>query len=167
MSHSGQELLDSDYAYKRAHNGRSLRAAYTWYIGTSPIIAPRDYAACRQYLETLKRARTVCAPLTSSEHYRLTQLIRKWTRRARGLDPRFNVVGTRPGALTNTERERLLKLGWVPTTFTKPPVPSVPSTPLDKKKCLGCSALFTPTRRNQKFHTTYCKTNYWNKPTSL
>jgi hypothetical protein len=157
MSKSNQELLDSDYQYKEAHGGQPLRANYWWFIGDIPEVRARDFNTCRQIVEKLEQARIECAPLTSSEHSRLTQLIKKWSHRAAGEDQRFNVRGTKRGALTNAEKERLQKLGWVPTKYTKP------TKPKPRVKCQGCSRLFIQTRSDRKFCSTYCKSSYWSR----
>ena len=91
-----------------------MRASFYWYTGELPQVAPRDYAACRAIVAKLQQARHKCAPLTKSEHSRLTKLINRWEHRASGLDQRFNVVGTKPGALTIHETDRLTRLGWTP-----------------------------------------------------
>lgn len=113
---SNNDLIDSDVQYKRAHHQKSIRAAFYWYTGEVPRLAPGDLAGARAFLQKLQEARHVCKPLTSSEHSRLTKLITKWTARANGTDPRFMVKGTRRGALTNQEKERLYKLGWTPNS---------------------------------------------------
>lgn len=150
-------LTESDQQYRDAHR-QPLRANFYWYTGDIPVVRPRDYKTARAILHKLEGARVVCAPLTSSEHTRLTNLIAKWKRRAAGQCPRFNVVGTRPGALTQAQRDRLLKLGWYPnpqTKTTKPPVPTKP--------CLNCRTIFPLTRSDKKYCSDWCRTHYWQR----
>lgn len=154
MSKSNLELLDSDQAYKDSHGGTHLRAAFYWFTGDIPQVAARDFKTARMIVQKLEEARIACAPLTSSEHSRLTRLIQKWTDRAAGRDLRFNVRGTKPGALSAAERQRLQQLGWVPTKYTKP------TKPKQRAKCPGCNHWFTQTRVDKKFCSTYCKNRF-------
>lgn len=155
-SNSNQELLDSDTLFRQTHPAQKLRANFYHYIGDIPQVAPRDYATCRQIVTRLQEARTVCAPLTSSEHSKLTYLINRWEHRASGMDQRFNVVGTRPGALTTTQRERMLKLGWFPEIRQHVKLKGLP-----KKRCLQCKSLFLCTRSDKKYCSDKCRQLYW------
>lgn len=152
MSH---EHNDADAAYKAAHHQQSIRAAFYWYTGEAPSCGPGDLGKAKEYLQRLVEARNRCAPLTPSEHTRLTKLIQKWTLRAAGKDIRFMVMGTSRGAPTAQQKHRMQQLGWHST--------HVPTwkEPLKKKPCQHCRKFFLPTRVDKKFCTDWCRSKYW------
>lgn len=135
-------------------------APWRWYLGdllTKPI-PPRDFTTAKLIVRKLREAGTHpnAKPITPSEHQRYTALLIKWMHRAEGLDPRFNVVGTRRGGLTAEQKARMTQLGWKSSH-----TPKRPSVVHPRGKCPTCKRLFPKTRANKKFCQDWCRGRYW------
>lgn len=87
---TGAEL--SDQAERRA--GRKLRAAFYSMIGDAPILGPADHDGAIEYLRRISAA-IARGGWTKREWTRLSELHKKWFRRANGTDPYFEVYGNR------------------------------------------------------------------------
>ena len=84
-----------------------LKAAFYAVIGDPPVLLVGDRYAARAYHKYILRALDM-GGWTHSEQTALTRLERVWRDRARGADPRFNLVGNRSGRLPAEVRARLL-----------------------------------------------------------
>lgn len=83
--------------------------AYRDIIGTQPDCAPGDTKAAGQYLQRIEQA-IAKGGWTRTDRSLLYRLRDKWRKRAEGNDPRFNVVGTRPGRLAAEQEMRIREL---------------------------------------------------------
>lgn len=84
------------FGYTR--DGSPRTSGYFAILGDSPHCEPRDYATALAYLHKIETAISQ-GGWTPYETNRLQRLRTKWARRALGRDPRFDLVGTRPGRL--------------------------------------------------------------------
>lgn len=78
--------------------GRHLRAAFWSTLGEPPLCNPGDKQAARAYVKQIE-ATLERGLWTRNEVTMLRQLYRKWDKRAKGEDARFNMVGNRRGRL--------------------------------------------------------------------
>ncbi len=76
------------------------RLRYRWrtVVGPTPKVSHGDVEAARIYLWKLERAREE-GEWNSSEITGLWLAIKKWRARAQGTDPRYSLVGNKPGGL--------------------------------------------------------------------
>jgi hypothetical protein len=86
--------------------------AYREVLGSAPDCAPGDTEAARRYLDKIA-AVLAKGGLTRSDRSMLYRMRDKWQLRADGKDPRFNVVGTRPGRLAAEQENRIRELNAV------------------------------------------------------
>ncbi len=95
---------------QHAKQRKALKAVWRREVGPTPLCAPGDVQAARTYLDKLldirdrdssarqeRESDNLFAPLTRSEQGYLRMQIRKWEKRAKGEDARFNRVGNRAG----------------------------------------------------------------------
>lgn len=88
---------------------RGQRAAWREYAGDSPYCGPGDHEKASAYVARLERA-IAQGGWTKHEREHLYGELEKWGRRARGQDARFEVVGTRPGALSMPDECKVVLL---------------------------------------------------------
>jgi hypothetical protein len=89
-----------------AHGGK-FRSGYRHITGTAPKCRPRDLTAAAIFAHKIERALDEGTSgegeggfgLSKTERNRLKRMLDQWSRRARGEDARFNVVGNRGGRL--------------------------------------------------------------------
>lgn len=103
-----RDIEDSNYRKAYGINGRKpfgapLRAAFYAYLPDVPLTRhlPADFA--RNYLAQIHRVQEM-QQWSRRECERLRVLERRWSRRASGLDARYNEYGTAPGR-TNRDRD--------------------------------------------------------------
>lgn len=89
--------------------GKRWKATFRGMTGNAPECAPGDRQTARQYARKIQAAIRQ-GGWSPSEWGSLSRAEKVWLRRANGLDPRFEVVGTRPGRLTFEQRERVRAL---------------------------------------------------------
>ncbi len=100
--------------YHATHSGRKPgrpfgvkpRSCYASTIGDSPVLAAGDRAGARRFLLRVESAIDQ-GGWSSLERTRLYRLRDKWRSRASGQDRRFNLVGTRPGRLSEDQEYAL------------------------------------------------------------
>jgi hypothetical protein len=77
------------------------RHTYLTLIGDSPTCAPDDREAAAAYLVRIEAVLSdTQATLTPAERHRLIEKRVIWRKRVDGRDPRFRLVGTKPGRLS-------------------------------------------------------------------
>ena len=89
--------------------GKRWRATFRGITGDAPVCGPGDRETARQYAIKVQTAIRQ-GGWSPSEWGSLSRAEKVWLRRANGLDPRFEVVGTRPGRLPFEQRERVRAL---------------------------------------------------------
>ncbi len=87
----------------------SATPAYREIIGAQPDCQPGDTHAAAQYLQRIQEAINT-GGWSRTDRSLLYRLRAKWKVRAEGLDPRFNIVGTRPGRLAAEQERRIHEL---------------------------------------------------------
>jgi hypothetical protein len=116
-----------------------------------PVLSPGDRDGARAYL---KRLREILPTVTRrDERKNLLESIHKWERRAAGKDPRFMVMGNKPGRPNFHQQRRMAKLGWVSTHESI-------RVQHPNRQCIFCNVTFTPARSDHKFCKPGCRTRY-------
>lgn len=98
-----------------AHGGK-FRSGYRHIVGDAPMCGPRDLLAAKAFLAKIERALDEATfseseggyGLSKTERNRLKRMQEQWGRRARGDDPRFNVVGNRGGRVDADDENRMM-----------------------------------------------------------
>ena len=85
---------------------KRARDSYHSLIGTTPLVGPGDHHAARDHLSKIQMA-IAKGGWSAQELKRLHRLKGRWTKRAQGLDPRYEIAGTRGGRLTLREQAKL------------------------------------------------------------
>lgn len=87
--------------------GTKLPSAYRHKLGPSPIIATGSREEAEAMALRIEYVLQEGEGYTRAERRRLWVMHRKWLRRARGYDARYEVVGNRQGGLNGGERKRV------------------------------------------------------------
>lgn len=103
MTRRGNEREGRDDRANRRGEGRS---AYHSIIGDLTEVSPRDFTTAQAIVARIGQA-IALGGWTRNEWRRLHRLNLTWRRRAEGLDPRFNVVGTRKTGLSEEQRRQI------------------------------------------------------------
>jgi hypothetical protein len=103
-----------DQRYKQAYGpapfGTRPRSTYVDLIGESPECKPGDREAAKAYLERIERA-IEHGGWSSGERTRLYRKRDLWALRAKGLDARFQIAGTKAGRLDPKTEQEVEALG--------------------------------------------------------
>lgn len=99
-------------------------STYLPLLGRAPSLAPGDLRGASEHLSRVEAALTA-GGWSKPEHNRLSRMRALWARRASGQDPRFMVVGNRPGGLTTVEQQAIdfhrIALSLRRSAFVTPP----------------------------------------------
>lgn len=82
--------------------GTRWRAAYSSLIGDPPLLSPGDHDGAREYLSRIESA-IERGGWTKSERGALQRMRVKWSRRERGEDAYFEVIGNRAGRISRED----------------------------------------------------------------
>ncbi len=95
--------------------GKRWRATFRHITGDAPVCMPGDRDTAREFWQRV-RAAMAKGGWSPSEFGSLYRLEKIWRFRANGLDPRFEVLGTRPGRAVWEDRERIAQIKMTLTT---------------------------------------------------
>ncbi len=99
------EATERDRVERRAHRHPAgpPTSGYRSLLGPSPTCRAGQHWKAAAYLRKIEQAQDH-GGWTSAERTRLSHLSHTWRRRARKLDARFNLFGTRPGKLSAADQ---------------------------------------------------------------
>ena len=100
----GNEFTDR---LEREAWGIKLPSAYRHKLGPSPIVATGSREEAEAMALRIEYVLQEGEGYTRAERRRLWAMHRKWVKRARGVDARYEVVGNRQGGLNGGERSRV------------------------------------------------------------
>jgi hypothetical protein len=108
---SDQEERDSA-GITPADYGKRWKATFRTITGDAPVCGPRDHDTAMKYWRKLREA-VERGGWSPGEWGSLVKAESTWRRRAHGRDPRFEVVGTRPGRVSSEDRKQIQVLEFI------------------------------------------------------